>query len=83
MWDVVTCLGSAGPWTNRIPPDVHGFYKWVIDALALLNEFVHKVVEGKASRTHDWANWIREDPSSSSFQVASPEFRPSLAVSGL
>ena len=42
-----TLLGpvtSLDPWTHWIPPDLHGFYKWAMDTLALLNEFVLKVV---------------------------------------
>ena len=34
---------SLEPWTYWIPPDLHGFYKWAMDTLALLNEFVLKV----------------------------------------
>ena len=32
------------PWTHWIHPDLHGFYKWVFDALGLLNDFVKQVV---------------------------------------
>ena len=30
---------------HRIPPDLHGFYKRVLDALGLINNFVWRVVE--------------------------------------
>ena len=30
-----------------IPPDLHGFYKWVFDALSLLNKFVRQVATGQ------------------------------------
>ena len=52
-WVAVTRLGSVGPvtsfepWTHRIPPDLHGFYKWVMDVCSLLNEVII------------WSNWIR------------------------
>ena len=37
-------MTSSEPWTHWILPDLHGFYKWVMEALAVLNEFVFKVV---------------------------------------
>ena len=49
-WRAVVRLGPTGPvtsldpWAHWIPPDLHGFYKWAMDTLALLNEFVLKVV---------------------------------------
>ena len=45
-WRAIVRLGPAGlvtsldPWTHWIPPDLHGFYKWAMDTLARLNEFV-------------------------------------------
>ena len=67
-WRAVVRLGPTGPvtsfdpWTHWIPPDLHGFYKWAMDTLALLNEFVLKVVRHRhTSRSIAWANWIRED----------------------
>ena len=48
------------------------FYKWAMDTLALLNEFVLKVVRHRqTSRFQAWSNWIREDLTSSSISVAS------------
>ena len=41
-WHAVTKMGptspitSFEPWTHWVPPDLHGFYKWAMDALALL-----------------------------------------------
>ena len=29
---------------SGIPPDLHGFYKWVFDSLELLNSFLKQVV---------------------------------------
>ena len=49
-WNSVWEQGPGGPirtlepWTHRIPPDIHGFYKWVFDALGVLNDLVKQVV---------------------------------------
>ena len=47
-WQAVVRLGPVRLRLNRgthwIPPDFHGFFKWAMDTLALLNEFVLKVV---------------------------------------
>ena len=32
------------PWGHWIPPDLHGFNKWVFDALGMLNDFVRQVL---------------------------------------
>ena len=46
-------------------PDLHGFFKWILDALVLLNEFTGQVVVcGKDAGLHKWANWLREDSGS-------------------
>ena len=37
-------LFDLEPWVGWAPPDLHGFYKWVFDALGLLNDFVKQVV---------------------------------------
>ena len=73
-WRAVVRMGPTGPvtsfdpWTHWIPPDLHGFYKWAMDALALLNAFVLKVVRHRqTSRSIAWSNWIREDLTSRPF----------------
>ena len=49
-WTSVYDQGPSGPirtlepWTHWIPPDLHGFYKWVFDSLGMLNDFVKQVV---------------------------------------
>ena len=49
-WRAVVRMGPNGPvtsfepWTRWIFPDLHGLDKWTMDTLALLNEFVLKVV---------------------------------------
>ena len=80
-WRAVVRLGPTGlvtsfdPWTHWIPPDLHGFYKWAMDTLALLNEFVLKVVRHRqSSRSLAWANWIREDLASRPYKWLRPEF---------
>ena len=62
-------------------PDLHGFYKWAMDTLALLNEFVLQVVRHRqTSRSISWANWIREDLASRPYQWLRPEFVPPYLV---
>ena len=82
-WRAVVRLGPTGPitsfepWTSWIPPDLHGFYQWVMDALALLNDFILQVVRLRhSSRSISWANWIREDLASRPYQWLRPEFVP-------
>ena len=81
-WRAVVRMGPTGPvtpldpWTYWIPPDLHGFYK-CMDTLALLNEFVLKVVRHRqTSRFQAWSNWIREDLASRPYQWLRPEFVP-------
>ena len=68
---------SLDPWTHWIPPDLHGFYNWAMDTLALLNEFVLKVVHHRqTARLQALSNWIREDLTSHPYQWLRPEFVP-------
>ena len=45
-WGAVCRHGPCGPtsslhpWENWVPPDLHGFYKWVFDSLEVLNGFL-------------------------------------------
>ena len=49
-WRAVCRHGSCGPisslhpWDNWIPPDLHGFCRWVFDSLEVLNGFLKQVV---------------------------------------
>ena len=49
-WDAVCRHGPCGPlsslhpWDSGIPPDLHGFYKWVFDSLEVLSGFLEQVV---------------------------------------
>ena len=77
-WHTVVRRGPIGPvtlfepWTHWIPPDLHGFYKWAMDTLALLNEFFF---EGCASSPDfSFAGLVQLDPGRSflsSISVAS------------
>ena len=82
-WQAVVRLGPTGPvtsfepWTSWIPPDLHGFYKCAMDTLALLDEFVLRVVRHRqSSRSIAWANWIREDLASRPYKWLRPGFVP-------
>ena len=37
-------IASLQPWEDWVPPDLHGFYRWVFDSLEVLNGFVRQVV---------------------------------------
>ena len=62
-------LGPIG-----IPPDLHGFYKWAMDTLAILNEFVLKVVHHR--QTFSFASLVQLDlcPSGSISGLQAPRF---------
>ena len=38
-------ISSLRPWDDWIPPDLHGFYRWVFDSLEVLNGFIKQVVD--------------------------------------
>ena len=69
QWAAVSKMGPTGPH--------HGFYKWASDALALLNDFVLKVVHSRqTARLQVWSNWTREDLASHPYQWLRPDFVP-------
>ena len=89
-WHAVVRMRPTGPvtsfepWTHCIPPDLHGFYKWAMDTLALLNEFVLKVVRHRqTSRLEACSNLIREDLNLPSVSMASSRVCSSGSLSGL
>ena len=53
-WAAVTRMGPTGPITSSepstdwIPPNLHGFCKWVVDACDILKRFVLDVVHRRA-----------------------------------
>ena len=55
--------------------DLHGFYKWVFDALGVFNDFVRQVVNTrKDSGLHRWACWSRVDLGSRPYAWLRPDF---------
>ena len=53
---------SLGNW---IPPDLHGFFKWVFGSLEVLNGFQRQVVVSRRDvGIRKWTRWLREDLSS-------------------
>ena len=58
-------LVMVHPWENFIPPDLHGFYRWVFDSLEALNGLLKQVVVSRRDiGISTWVNWLREDLSS-------------------
>ena len=58
-------ISSLHPWDNWVPPDLHGFYKWVFDSLEVLNGFLRQVVVSRRDvGIRQWNRWHREDLSS-------------------
>ena len=70
-------ISSLHPCENWVPPDLHGFFKWVFDSLEVLNGFLRQVV---VSRRDDgirrWNRWLREDLSSGPYAWLRPDFFP-------
>ena len=67
-WGAVCRYGPCGPisslhpWDNWVPPDLHGFYRWVFDSLEVLNGFVRQVVVSRREEgVRRWTRWLRED----------------------
>ena len=79
FWEAV-CRGplsSLHPWDSGIPPDLHGFYKWVFDSLELLNGFLRQVVISRRDvGIRKWTRWLREDLSSRPYVWLRPDFVP-------
>ena len=70
-------ISSLHPWDNWVPPDLHGFYKWVFDSVEVLNGFLRQVV---VSRRDDgirkWTWWLWEDLSSRPYVWLRPDLVP-------
>ena len=70
-------ISSLHPWENWIPPDLHGFYRWVFDSLEVLNGFVRQVVISRRDEgIRRWNRWLREDLSSRPYAWLRPDFVP-------
>ena len=83
-WEAVCRHGPFGPisslcsWDKWIPPDLHGFYKWVFDSFGLLNDFLRRqvVVFRRDLGIRKWTMWLREDLSSRPYAWLRPCFVP-------
>ena len=82
-WSAVCRHGPCGPitslhpWDDWIPPDLHGFFKWVFDSLDALNGFLRQVVVSRRDdKIHRWTWWLREDLSSRHYVWLRPDFVP-------
>ena len=64
-------------WDDWIPPDLHGFFKWVFDSLEVLNGFLRQVVVPRRDDgIRKWTRWLREDLSSGPYVWLRPDFLP-------
>ena len=84
-WEAVCRHGPCGPisslhpWDNWVPPDLHGFYKWVFDSLEVLNGFLRQVaVSRRDDGIRKWTRWLREDFSSRPCVWLRPDLLPPL-----
>ena len=82
-WRAVCRHGSCGPisslhpWNYWVPPDLHGFFRWVFDSLEVLNGFLKQVVASRRDiGIRKWTMWLREDLSSRSYAWLWPDFVP-------
>ena len=70
-------ISSLHPWDDWLPPDLHGFYRWVFDSLAELNKFFRRVVVSRRDEgIRRWKRWLREDLSSRPYAWLRPDFVP-------
>ena len=82
-WGAVCRHGPCGPivslhpWENWIPPDLHGFYRWIFDSLDELNRFLRQAVIARRDEgIRRWKRWLREDLSSRPYAWLRPDFVP-------
>ena len=84
FWAAVCRHGHCGPicsldlWNGWVPPDLHGFCKWVFDALDVLSDFTRQVV---VSRRDAGLNWLREDLGSRPNAWLRPDFCSFISLS--
>ena len=70
-------LTSLHPWDSGIPPDLHGFYKWVFDSLELLNDFLKRVVVSRRDvGVRKGTRSLREDFGFRPYVWLRPDFVP-------
>ena len=71
----VVPISSLHPWENWVPPDLHGFYKWVFDSFEVLNGFLKQVVVSRRDvGIRKRTRWLREDLSSRPYVWLRPDF---------
>ena len=76
-WSLCGPISSLYPWDSGIPPDLHGFYKWVFDSLGLLNSWLGQVVVSRRDvEVRMWTWWLRENLSSRPYVWLRPDFVP-------
>ena len=69
--------GSLHPWDLTWVPlsDLHGFDKWVFDAMDLLNDFTKQVVVSRRETgSRKWTRWLREDLGAWPYAWLRPDF---------
>ena len=77
LFVVMVPCGPISSLHDWIPPDIHGFKKWVFDSLEMLNGFLrHVVVSRKEVGVRKWIRWLREDLSSRPYVWLRPDFVP-------
>ena len=70
-------ISSLHPWDVWLPPDLHGFYRWVFDSVDVLNGFFRQVVVSRRDEgIRRWKEWLREDLSSRPYAWLRPDFVP-------
>ena len=70
-------ISTLHPWDIWLPPDLHGFYRWVFDALDVLNGFFRQVVVSRRDEgIRRWKGWLSEDLSSRPYMWLRPDFVP-------
>ena len=71
-------ISSLHPWENLVPPDLHGFERWVFDSLEVLNGFVRQVVISRRDEgiRRLRKGWLREDLGSRPYAWLRPDFVP-------
>ena len=70
-------ISSLHPWGNWVPPDLHGFQRWVFGSHEVLNGFLKQVVVSRMDLgIRQWVDWLREHLSSRPYVWLRPDFVP-------
>ena len=74
-------ISSLHPWDDWLPPDLHGFYRWVFDSIEVLNGFFRQVVVSRRDEgIRRWKGWLREDLSCRPYAWLRPGFCSSFSL---